>query len=326
MARGSDGDGDMTLDYRPLGPSGLMVSSVGVGCNAFGTRIDEERVRDVVDTAIDEGVTLFDTADVYGRGASEELLGRALGVRRNDVVVATKFGMDMDGANGPDWGARGSRRYVRTAVEASLRRLGTDWIDLYQLHEPDPVTPIDETLAALHELVGEGKVRYVGSSNLDAWQVVDADWTAHTNGQTAFVSAQNRYSLYDRSADDELIPALDHLGLGLLPFFPLAYGLLTGKYSRGVAPPEGTRLALQRGRFDDADFDLIDALDGFAVERGVEIVDVAIGGLLAQPVIGSVIAGATSGEQVRRNVAAAAWEPSADDVAALDELTAGNRG
>jgi aryl-alcohol dehydrogenase-like predicted oxidoreductase len=317
----------VSLDYRPLGPSGLMVSTVGVGCNAFGTRIDAERVQEIVDAALDLGVTLFDTADVYGRGTSEELLGRALAHRRADVVIATKFGMDMGGANGPDWGARGSRRYVRAAVEASLRRLGTDWIDLYQLHEPDPVTPIEETLAALHELVGEGKVRYVGSSNLDGWQVVDADWTAHSNGWTAFVSAQNRYSLYDRSADDELIPALEHLGLSLLPYFPLAYGLLTGKYRRGVAPEEGTRLALQRGRFDNADFDRIDALDGFAKARSVSILDVAVGGLLARPWIGSVISGATSGEQVRRNVtAAASWEPTDDDLVALDELTASNRG
>jgi aryl-alcohol dehydrogenase-like predicted oxidoreductase len=263
---------------------------------------------------------------VYARGASEELLGVALRSRRGDVVIATKFGMDMGGANGPDWGARGSRRYIRKAVEASLSRLGTDWIDLYQLHEPDPVTPIDETLAALHELVVEGKVRYVGSSNLDGWQVVDADWTARSNGFTPFVTAQNRYSLYDRSADDELIPAIEHLGLALLPYFPLAYGLLTGKYRRGVDPEDGTRLALQRGRFEAADFDRIDALESFARDRGVSILDVAVGSLVARPYIGSVIAGATSGEQVRRNVAAASWEPTDDDLVALDELTAANRG
>jgi aryl-alcohol dehydrogenase-like predicted oxidoreductase len=303
-----------------------MASSVGVGCNAFGARIDADRVQDVVDTAIELGVTMFDTADVYARGASEELLGVALGSRRGDVVIATKFGMDMGGANGPDWGARGSRRYVRKAVEASLSRLGTDWIDLYQLHEPDPVTPIDETLAALHELVVEGKVRYVGSSNLDGWQVVDADWTARSNGFTPFVTAQNRYSLYDRSADDELIPAIEHLGLALLPYFPLAYGLLTGKYRRGVDPEDGTRLALQRGRFEAADFDRIDALESFARDRGVSILDVAVGSLVARPYIGSVIAGATSGEQVRRNVAAGSWEPTDADLVALDELTAANRG
>jgi aryl-alcohol dehydrogenase-like predicted oxidoreductase len=316
----------VSLDYRPLGPSGLMVSSVGVGCNAFGSRIDAARVREVVDAAIDVGVTLFDTADIYGGGESEELLGRALGSRRGDVVIATKFGMDAQGANGPDWGARGSRRYVRRAVEASLRRLDTDWIDLYQLHEPDPVTPIEETLTALDEVVREGKVRYIGSSNLDAWQVVDADWTAHSGGHAAFVSAQNPYSLYDRGGDDALIPALEHLGLSLLPYYPLAYGLLTGKYTRGVDPADGTRLALQRGRFDRADFDAIEAIDGYARERDVTILDVAVGGLLANPVVGSVIAGATSGEQVRRNVAAADWAPSDDDLAVLHDLTAGNRG
>src|SRR4051812_2886289 len=316
----------MTLDYRPLGPSGLTVSSVGVGCNAFGSRIDAARVQEVVDAAVDDGVTLFDTADIYGAGASEELLGKALGRRRDDVVIATKFGMDAQGANGPDWGARGSRRYIRRAVEASLRRLGTDWVDLYQQHEPDPVTPIGETLAALDDLVREGKVRYIGSSNFAAWQGVDADWAAQREGRTAFVSAQNPFSLYDRGADDELIPALEHLGLSLLPYYPLAYGLLTGKYSRGVDPAEGTRLALQRGRFDGADFDAIEAMDAFARDRGVSLLDVAIGGLTARPFIGSVIAGATSADQVRRNVAAAGWDPSDDDLAALDGLTAGNRG
>src|SRR5690349_860935 len=204
------------MTYRQLGDSGLTVSTVGLGCNNFGRRIDQEATNAVVRTAIDAGVTLFDTADIYGQGASEEMLGLALGAERENVVVATKFGMDMQGSNGPDWGVRGSRRYVRKAVEASLRRLGTDWIDLYQLHRPDPVTPIEETLAALDELVREGKVRYIGSSNLDAWQVVDADWTAHSAGHAAFVSAQNPYSLYDRGADDELIPALEHLGLSLL--------------------------------------------------------------------------------------------------------------
>jgi aryl-alcohol dehydrogenase-like predicted oxidoreductase len=316
----------MSIEYRPLGPSGLMASSVGVGCNAFGARIDADRVRSVVGAALDLGVTLFDTADVYGQGASEELLGAALGKSRADVVIATKFGMDMGGLNGPDWGARGSRRYVRTAVEASLRRLGTEWIDLYQLHQADPVTPVDETLAALHELVQEGKVRYVGSSNLDAWQVVDADWTARTGGWTPFVTAQSRYSLYDRGADDELIPALEHLDLSLLPYFPLAYGLLTGKYRRGEDPAEGTRLAVQRGRFDDADFDKVEAIAEYAEQRGASILDVAIGSLLARPYIGSVIAGATSADQVRQNVAAAAWRPSEADLAALDELTGDNRG
>jgi aryl-alcohol dehydrogenase-like predicted oxidoreductase len=314
------------IDHRPLGPSGLVVSSVGVGCNAFGARIDADRTTEVVNVAVDVGVTFFDTSDTYGGepGLSETLLGRALGKRRADVLVATKFGGDMQGANGPDWGARGSRRYVRKAVEGSLRRLGTDWIDLYQLHFPDPTTPMAETLSALAELVAEGKVRYIGSSNLSGWQVVDADWTAHAAGQPAFVSAQNKYSLYDRSADDELIPAVEHVGVGLLPFFPLEYGLLTGKYTRGASAPTGSRLAssAQARRLEDADFDRIEALAAFADERGISLLDVAIGGLAAQPFVGSVIAGATSAEQVRANVAAGGWQPEAADLVALDELTA----
>jgi len=312
----------MTTSYRQLGGSGLTVSTVGVGCNAFGTRIDEARTGTVVKAALDAGVTLFDTADVYGTGASEELLGRALGSHRDDVVVATKFGMDMHGANGADWGVRGSRRYIRKAVEASLRRLDTDWIDLYQMHMPDPRTPIEETLSALHELVTEGKVRYVGSSNFAGWQVVDADWVARSNGQPAFVTAQNKYSLADRSADRDLVPACEHVGVDVLPFFPLEFGLLTGKYRRGAAAPEGSRLSVQKQRLESADFDLIEALETFAAERSVSILEVAIGGLAAQPFIGSVIAGATSAEQVVANVRAGEWEPSDDALASLDDLTA----
>jgi aryl-alcohol dehydrogenase-like predicted oxidoreductase len=312
--------------YRQLGSSGLTVSVVGVGCNAFGTRIDEATTRAVVDAALEEGITLFDTADTYGRGASEELLGRAIGTRRADVVIATKFGSDMGGSNGPGWQARGSRRYLRRAVEASLRRLRTDWIDLYQIHQPDPLTPIAETLAALDELVKEGKVRYIGSSNYSAWQVVDADWLARGSGGVAYVSAQNKYSLYDRSADDELVPACLHVGVGLLPYFPLEFGLLTGKYRRGEAAPEGSRLVSQSSRLERADFDRIEAIASYAEERGVSLLDVAIGGLVAQPVVGSVIAGATSAEQVRANAAAGAWTPDADDLAALDAVTSGFRG
>lgn len=301
------------------------MSVVGLGCNNFGGRIDADATDAVVGTALDEGITLFDTADVYGGtpGRSEELLGRALGRRRHEAVVATKFGLDLQGANGPDWGARGSRRYVRTAVEASLRRLGTDWIDLYQLHTPDPLTPLEETLAALHELVVEGKVRYVGSSNLAGWQVVDADWTARTSGLTPFVSAQNEYSLLDRSAEDELVPACEQVGVGLLPYFPLASGLLTGKYRRGEDAPGGTRLASRPERLAAADFDRIEAIGRFADERGLSMLDVAIGGLAAQPAVASVIAGATTPEQVRANVAAGCWQPTADDLAALDEVAPG---
>jgi len=313
------------MTYRPLGPSGLMVSTVGLGTNAFGARIDATQTQAVVDAALDEGVTLFDTADTYGLGASEELLGKALGSRRDDVVVATKFGMDMRGANGPDWGARASRRYVRRAVEASLRRLGTDRIDLYQLHQPDLVTPIAETLEALSELVTEWKVRYVGCSNFAAWEVVDAHWTAVTSGLRPFVSAQNEYSLYNRAAEEELLPALSHLGMSLIAYFPLAYGLLTGKYRRGESAPEGSRLGAegQAHRLANADWDRIEALEAFAAERGVDILDVAMGGLAAQPAVGSVIAGATKPEQVRANVRAGLWEPSAEDLEALADVNAG---
>lgn len=310
---------DMT--YRQLGDSGLTVSVVGLGCNAFGARIDAETTTAVVETALEQGVTLFDTADTYGRGESETLLGKALGSRRDDVIVATKFGMDMGGANGPDWGVRGSRRYVRRAVEASLRRLGTDWIDLYQLHRPDPVTPIEETLGALHELVVEGKVRYLGSSHFGGWQVIDAEWVARSGGYERFISAQNEYSLYDRSAEVELVPACEHVGVGVLPYYPLAYGLLTGKYRRGEPAPPGTRLASRTDRLEGADFDRIEALERFAAERGVGVLDLTIGGLAAQPAVGSVIAGATKPEQVVANVAAGAWQPTAEDLVALDQLS-----
>jgi len=310
------------MTYRPLGNSGLMVSSIGLGTNAFGSRIDAGRTRAVVDAAIDAGITLFDTSDTYGVGASEELLGRSLGSRRDDVVVATKFGMDMGGANGPDWGARASRRYVRKAVEASLRRLGTSYIDLYQLHQPDLVTPIEETLEALTELVQEGKVRYIGCSNFAAWEVVDAHWTATSAGLRPFVSAQNEYSLYNRAAEEELIPALEQLGMSLIAYFPLAYGLLTGKYRRGEKAPEGTRLAAenQAHRLAGADWDRIEALHAFADERGISILDVAVGGLAAQPTVGSVIAGVTRPEQVEANVRAGLWQPAEEDLDALADI------
>ena len=311
--------------YAPLGPSGLVVSTVGLGCNNFGARMADEDVPAVVTAAIDSGVTLFDTADIYGNaGGSETLLGKALRGRRDQVVVATKFGMDMRGANGPDWGARGSRRYIRLAVENSLRRLGTDWIDLYQYHEPDGVTPIEETLGALTELVAEGKVRYIGSSNLAGWQVVDADWVAKSGGYEAFVSAQNEYSWLNRSAEAELVPALEHTGLGLLPFFPLARGLLTGKYRRGESAPEGSRLsrAGQSSHLTDTAFDTVEALSAFAAERGISLLDIAIGGLAAMPGVASVIAGATKVSQIEANVAAGQWQPTPEDLQTLVDLTA----
>jgi aryl-alcohol dehydrogenase-like predicted oxidoreductase len=310
------------MTYQQLGPSGLTVSTVGLGCNNFGARMADEDVPAVVNAAIDAGITLFDTADVYGNaGGSEILLGEALRSRRGDVIIATKFGSDMRGANGPDWGARGSRRYIRIAVENSLRRLGTDWIDLYQLHEPDPNTPIEETLAALTEIVAEGKVRYIGSSNLAGWEVIDADWASRTSGFEAFISAQNEYSWLNRAVETELVPALEHTGQSLLPYFPLASGLLTGKYHRGQSAPAGSRLARNSVRLDKADFDLIESIEAYTAERGLSMLQVAIGGLAAMPTVGSVIAGATSEAQVKQNVAAGLWVPTGDDLEALLEIT-----
>jgi aryl-alcohol dehydrogenase-like predicted oxidoreductase len=310
------------MTYGQLGTSGLTVSTVGVGCNNFGARMADEDVPKVVHAALDAGITLFDTADVYGNaGGSETLLGHALGRRRGEAIVATKFGMDMGGENGPDWGVRGSRRYLRIAVENSLRRLGTEWIDLYQLHAPDPYTPIEETLAALTELVSEGKVRYIGSSNLAGWQVVDADWTAEVGGHARFISAQNEYSWLSRGVEAELVPALEHTGQSLLPYFPLARGLLTGKYRRGEAAPPGTRLAGQAAPLQRADFDRIEAIEQFAAERGLTVLQVAIGGLAAMPTVGSVIAGATRVEQIEQNVAAGLWAPTGDDLERLLEIT-----
>ena len=312
-------DGEMR--YRPLGHSGLMVSVVGLGCNNFGRRIGPDETRAVVEAALDAGVNLLDTADTYGnRGGSETLLGEVLKGRRDDVVIATKFGSDMGGEYGDDRGARGARRYIRRAVEGSLRRLQTDHVDLYQLHEPDPHTPIEETLAALDELVKEGKVRYVGSSNFDAWQVVDADWVARRDHVGRFVSAQNEYSLLERGVERELAPACERYGVGILPYFPLSSGLLTGKYRRGKPAGEGTRLAGREDELTDDVFDRLEALEKFAAERGVALLDVAIGGLAAQPAVASVIAGATKPEQVRANVAAGTWIPGPEDLSALDRV------
>ncbi|GGI09626.1 aldo/keto reductase [Egicoccus halophilus] len=308
------------MEYRRLGDSGLVVSAVGLGGNNFGRRLDLPGSRAVVEAALDAGITLIDTADVYGD--SEEYLGKILTGRRDEVVLATKFGMAVD-HNGPSWQARGSRAYVRRAVESSLRRLRTDHIDLYQLHAPDPATPIEETLGAMTELVHEGKVRYLGSSNLAGWQIVDADWTATSSGLERFVSAQNHYSLLERDVEAEVVPACEHLGIGLLPYFPLASGLLTGKYRRGEPAPEGTRLhGSQRAQrwLNDERFDVVEALQDFADARGIGLLDVAVGGLAAQPAVGSVIAGATAADQVVANVAAAAWTPTEEDLEELDRL------
>ncbi|HVW81267.1 MAG TPA: aldo/keto reductase [Mycobacteriales bacterium] len=306
------------MRFRRLGNSGLTVSVVGIGCNNFGRRIDLEATREVVHAALDAGVTLFDTADIYGE--SEEFLGEVLGSSRADIVLATKFGMDMGGKLGPDWGARGSRRYIRKAVESSLRRLRTDWIDLYQMHQPDPETPIEETLAALDELVDEGKVRYVGCSNFSGWQLADAEWTARTKGFERFISAQNHYSLIERGVEAELVPACLEYGVGVLPFYPLANGLLSGKYRRGEQAPEGSRLSGRAEWLSDARFDEVEPLMSYAEERGITLLEVAIGGLAAQPAVASVIAGATKPEQIRSNVAAGAWIPSEDDLAVLNKL------
>lgn len=313
------------MRYRPLGNSGLVVSVVGIGTNAFGARADENAVRSIVDTAIEEGVTLFDTADTYTGGQSETLLGKALSGKRDQVVVATKFGMPNPLLAGPRQQAWGSRSYVRKAVEGSLGRLGTDWIDLFQLHRPDPVTPVEETLGALSELVTEGKIRYFGNSNFTAWQVVDAHWTAASAGLPGFVTAQNEYSLYNRAAERELLPAAEHVGVSVLPYFPLAYGFLSGKYAQGQPPPEGSNLAdpAKSGRLTTVDWGRIDALHKYAADRGLSILDVAIGGLAARPAIGSVIAGVTKPEQVKANAAAGQWEPTAEDLAALDALDTG---
>jgi aryl-alcohol dehydrogenase-like predicted oxidoreductase len=295
-----------------LGNGGPEVSVVGLGTNNFGGRIDYEQSRAVIDAALDAGVTLFDTADIYSQGASEDFIGRALEGRRDRVLLATKFGKPMD--ERPEE-RRGSREYVRWAVEGSLRRLRTDVIDLYQMHEPDEGTPIEETLGALDELVREGKVRHVGSSNFSARQIEEADRAAA--GRTRFVSAQNHYSLVERAVEDEILPACERLGIGMLPYFPLASGLLTGKYVRGVEATEG-RLA---GReIPEERWERLERLRRFAEERGVPLLSVAIGGLAAMPAVGSVIAGATKPEQVRANVEAGAWQPSTEDLAALRAL------
>ena len=316
---------ETAMTYQPLGDSGLVVSSLGLGCNAFGRRVDQDGVAGLLRASREVGLTLLDTADIYGGrpGQSESMLGEALQGQRDEFVLATKFGMDMQGANGEDFGVRGSRRYVRRAVEASLRRLRTDHIDLYQLHRPDPVTPLEETLEALTDLVREGKVLYVGCSNFDGWQVADAAWTSQTAGLASFVSVQNEYNLLDREIETEVVPACERFGLGILPFFPLAHGLLTGKYRRGEAAPAGSRAALESDRaawLAEADWDRIEGLERFAAERDLELLDVAMGGLAAQPAVASVIAGATRPEQVLRNAQAIAWEPTAADLAELNEL------
>ncbi len=306
------------LPTRALGDSSLNTSVVGLGCNNFGRRVDLDATRAVVDAALAEGVTFFDTADIYGRGVSEEYLGEVLQGRRDQVVLATKFGMDMGDGKGP----RGSRQYILDASEASLRRLRTDVIDLYWYHRPDGETQIGETLGALDELVRAGKVRAIGASNFDAAQLQEADDISRKRGLARFVAVQNEYSLLVREAERDVLPACERLGLGFVPFFPLASGLLTGKYRRGERGPEGARLSGRDEIATEAQFTLIAALELYAAEREVSLTDVAIGGLLARSTVSSVIAGATKPEQVRSNANAARWSPSQDDLTALAELLA----
>jgi aryl-alcohol dehydrogenase-like predicted oxidoreductase len=315
------------MRYRSLGTSGLVVSVAGLGGNNFGRRLDVDATRAVVDAAMDAGITLIDTAESYGSGRSEEFLGEVLSGRRDQVVLATKFGhRNVDLGYGPAAGARGGRGYIMRAVEQSLRRLRTDYIDLYQVHTPDPATPIEETLAALTELVGRGMVRYLGHSNFAGWQVAEAAGAARQLGTAGFVSAQNHWSLLERGAEAEVVPAARHYGLGVLPYFPLANGLLTGKVRRGVPPPEGSRLAGRPDYITDDKLDRVEALIGWAQQHGVTVLDVAVGGLAAQPGCSSVIAGATSPEQVKANAQAASWVPSGDELADLDRLVPGPSG
>ncbi len=314
------------MRYRRLGTSGLQVSLAGLGTNNFGMRLDYEQSRSVVDAALDAGINFFDTADIYGGGKSEEYLGRALGARREDVLIATKFGMPV--GEGP-FTRGGSRHYIEKAVERSLRRLGSDYIDVYQMHQPDAETPIEETLETLSDLVHRGVVRYIGHSNFGGWQIADADWRSRTKGYARFVSAQNEWSLLERRIEAEVMPACREYGLGQLPFFPLASGFLTGKYRRGADLPEGTRLAAWAQAMperigaltSEANWDRLEALTRFAERRGHTMLELALSWLASERAVSSVIAGATRPEQIEANVAATlSWELSAEDYAAVDEI------
>jgi aryl-alcohol dehydrogenase-like predicted oxidoreductase len=308
------------MKLRRLGASGLKVSEVGIGCNNFGMRIDAAETQGVVDAAIEAGINFFDTADVYGGTKSEEFLGKAIGKRRHEVVIATKFGMGQGERQG------GSRRWIMAACEASLKRLGTDYIDLYQMHRYDPETPLEETLRALDDLVSQGKVRYLGNSNYMGFQIADAAWTAKSGGYVPFVSAQNQFSLLERRVEHEVLPACAQFGLGFLPFFPLGSGLLSGKYRRGEAPPEGTRLAAWGPRgaqaLSDKNFDKVEKLTAWAEERGHAILELAFAWLLGHPTVSSVIAGATSPDQVKANAATADWALTPEEVDEVGKLIA----
>ena len=310
------------IEMRGLGSTGPLVSAVGLGCNNFGRRLDQAATTAVIDAAIDSGVTLFDTADIYGDGGkSEEFLGEALRGRRDGVVIATKFGMDMEGRLGDDSGGRGSRDYVRRACEASLRRLQTDRIDLYQYHEPDGITPLSVTLGAMNELVEEGKVLSIGISNVNAGEIEEADALTRQEDWAPIVSVQNEYNLLNRHIEADVLPVCQRLGIGVLPYFPLASGLLSGKYRRGQAPPEGARLSGRAEIATDQRFEQIEGLIEFAAARGLTILDVAIGALLSHAAVSSVIAGATRPDQLRSNVQAGRWHPTSDDLAEIDRIT-----
>jgi aryl-alcohol dehydrogenase-like predicted oxidoreductase len=306
------------MEYRQLGRSGLQVSVVGLGTNNFGRRVDARGTEIVINHALDMGMNMIDTANSYSGGLSEEYIGRALKGKRERAVVATKVSSRV--AEGPN-NAGNSRQHIMTEVEDSLRRLSTDYIDLYQIHWADPNTPIEETLRALDDLVRQGKVRYVGCSNFMAWQVCEAVWTSRTRGLTSFISMQPRYSMMDREIEHELVPFCQEYGIGILPYYPLANGFLTGKYRRGQPAPEGTRLAeSDRGLFTDANFDVLEKLEAFASERGHTILDLAFAWLLANPAVSSVIAGATKAEQVVGNAKTTGWRLTKEDVAEVNSI------
>ena len=311
------------MDYRRLGHSGLWVSAVGIGCNNFGAKCDEAATRAVVHACLDAGITLFDTADMYGnRGGSETLLGRILGHHRKDIVLASKFGLPM--GEGRYLNGAG-RHYIMRAVEDSLRRLRTDHLDLYQVHRPDPATPIEETLRALDDLVRDGKVRYVGCSNFAGWQLAEAEWAARAGGTVRFISAQNEYSLVDRRIEGELVPAANAYGVGILPYFPLANGLLTGKYQRNHAMPDGARMTERPTRAEevltDRNWTIAEKVADYAAARGHSLLEAAIGWLASQDHVPSVIAGATTAEQVAQNAAAADWRMTAEEIADINALS-----
>lgn len=311
------------MEYRTLGKSGLQVSAVGLGCNNFGMRIDAAQTKVVVDKAVELGITFFDTADVYGgRGRSEEFLGAAIKEHRRNIVLATKFRTPM--GEGPLW-AGGSRKYIFEAVDASLKRLDTEYIDLYQMHFPDTATPIEETMRALDDVVRSGRARYIGCSNYNSWQVVEAQWVARSEHLSPYISAQNQYNLLDRRIERELAPACEKYGLGFLPYFPLANGFLTGKYRPGEPPPEGTRIAAMgqraEGVLTEKNFEVLQKLEAFAQERGHAMIDLAIGWLASHSFVSSVIAGATKPEQLEQNVNAGDWHLTNEEMAEVDRIT-----